>query len=296
MPAVTICIPTYQPKPEHLKAALDSLLAQTFTDWELVIHDDASKVDVEAMVKPYLSDARVRFFRSPTNLGIGGNWNASMQKGLAPVVAYLFQDDLWNPEYLKRCMAVFDSEPTVGFTAANHAYRIEGAMSPVSTGTVARERRATGIYKEVSDLRAAEMKTGRLERDGFLRMWIERGLRPNLLGEPSFVMLRRELMQKVGPFNETMRQGLDAEYWVRCLLHADCYWIADNLGDFRVHPSATTARNEESGTGRTDRLKTFNILIRAMPAGPMKGFAKSVRRRELWKMIKRFLVSKLQRR
>ena len=278
MAVVTVCIPTYEPKPEHLQAAVDCALKQTFSDWELIIHDDASKSDVESIVKPHLTDKRIRFFRSAKNLGIGGNWNAAMQKGSAPFVAYLFQDDLWHSEYLQRSLNILMRQTDVGFTAVNHDYRIEGATAAT----------ATGIYKEVEDLRKEIMADGRIVHAPFMQMWLERGLRPNLIGEPSFVVLRRELMERAGPFLEDMKQGLDAEYWIRCLLLSDAWWIAGILGSFRVHASAATAKNEESGAGRMDRLRTFRILINALPAGALKTLARRIRRRELLKMVGKF--------
>ena len=283
MPAVTICIPTYEPQPAHLRAAMDSVLAQTFTDWELIVHDDASRSNVEAIVKPFLTDPRIHFYLSPTNLGIGGNWNATMKKGSASFVAYIFQDDLWHPDYLRQSMDVLQREPDVGFTAANHTYLMEGRTPGMSIG----------IYGEVTDLRNTQMKEGRLHHEEFLSSWITRGLRPNLIGEPSFVVLRRALMERVGPFLEDMKQGLDAEYWIRCLLVADGYWIAQNLGEFRVHPKAATAQNEESGAGSTDRLRIFQSLVKALPPGPMKTLAKKVLRREMWGMMKKFVRRKI---
>lgn len=278
MPHVSICLPTYEPQPAHLRAAIESVLAQTFTDWELIIHDDASRTDVEGMTRPYANDPRFRFHRSPVRRGIGGNWNMCMHHGSAPLVAYMFQDDLWHPGYLKRTVEILERELDVGFIAANHEYRIEGPTAAA----------ATGIYKEVAELRHVVMKDGRIHRIAFLTSWIERGLRPNLIGEPSFVVLRRELMEDVGPFLEDMQQGLDAEYWIRCLLKSDGWWIAEHLGVFRIHTSAATAKNEESGAGRTDRLRIFKILINALPPGPMKTLAQSIRRRELLTMISKF--------
>ncbi len=282
MPSVSILIPTYEPTPEHLRAAIDSVLAQTFEDWELIVHDDASKTDVQAIVRPYLKDPRILFRQSPHRLGIGGNWNASIRQTTAPLVAYLFQDDLWEPAYLERSMEVFAKNPDVGFTAADHAYRIESR-----TGAA-----ATGIYKEVEDLRKTEMPPGRLLKEEFLTRWITRGLRPNLIGEPSFVMLRRALIQAVGPFREDMKQGLDAEYWVRCLLKSDGFWLTGTLGTFRVHPKAATAANEDSGAGSLDRLKIFRMLIRALPPGPLRRLAKKSRRRQVVDLGKKAMIRK----
>src|SRR5262245_42416416 len=99
MPTISVCLPTHGPNPAHLRAAIDSVRAQTFTDWELIIHDASDGTAVEEIVAPHLGDPRIRFHRSSTRLGIGGNWNACIRMGSAPLVAFLFQDDLWHPDY-----------------------------------------------------------------------------------------------------------------------------------------------------------------------------------------------------
>jgi glycosyltransferase involved in cell wall biosynthesis len=284
MARVTVCIPTYESKPEHLRAAIGSVLAQTFSDWELCIHDDCSKTDVKAIVEPFLQDPRVKFRRSPERLGIGGNWNAAAAMGNGEYVAYIFQDDLWDTRFLERGVRVFEEFPDVGFVAMQHRYLMEG-----TTGAA-----ATGIYDEVMRKRAETFMEGVIRREHFLNHWIGMGLRPNLIGEPSFVMLRRSLMQEVGPFHPTMRQGLDADYWVRCLVKADGYWIADSMGEFRVHAAAATAQNEEHGVGLTDRLQVFRKLIKILPAGHTKSHAKKILRRELLGMAKKAMTRKTQ--
>ncbi len=283
MPIVTVCLPTYESTPAHLHAALDSVLAQTFTDWELIIHDDASHADVQSMLSKYSTDSRITYYKSPVRLGIGGNWNACARVARGELISYLFQDDLWHPQYLQRSVDILNQNADIGFTAANHSYLMEGHTSAA----------ATGIYDEVTDARS-QMKEGRLSHEEFLQSWIERGLRPNLIGEPSFVTLRHELLKRVGPFREDMKQGLDSDYWVRCLLHSDGFWIAENLGQFRVHPKAATARNEESGAGSLDRLRIFRSLSKALPPGPMKKLTKRVMRREIVGMFKKFVSRRLR--
>src|SRR3989338_11597797 len=125
---VDVLIPTYNPNPAHLREALDSLKSQTFSKWKAFIHDDASEVDVESMVKPYLMDPRFTFEKSKVRLGIGKNWNACIGKTYAPSVAFLFQDDFWNPDYLETAINIFNGNPRAGFISINHEYRIEGNM------------------------------------------------------------------------------------------------------------------------------------------------------------------------
>ncbi len=272
-------MPTYEPDPSHLRAALDSVLTQSFREWEVLIHDDASAADVRAMVTMYLTDPRIRFVRSPVRLGIGGNWNACRAQVAAPLLQYLFQDDTWEPRYLERAVALMDAEPSVGIVATHHAYRFEGPIDPL--------RRAT--YKDLEAERAATFPPGRSDSQQFLREWIRRGLRPNLIGEPSFVLIRRSVSDGVGPFREDMPQGLDVEYWLRCLARADLGWIAEEGGGFRVHGKGASAQNDLHGHGLFDRLGFFDALLRDLPRGETRTLVKHTFVEQIATMVGKFL-------
>ena len=254
-------------------------MLQSFRHWELFIHDDASKADVRAMVEPYLHDARVTFARSPRRLGIGGNWNACLALGNGEYVQYLFQDDVWEPAYLQRTVETLEADKTLGFVAANHEYRLEGK----SDGRDARYHAITAVKKK-------HLQSGRQDSTAFLRWWLGRGLRPNVIGEPSFVLLRRSLMEKLGPFREDLPQALDTEYWVRAMLRAPWWYIADELGAFRVHDSAASAVNEAEGRGLFDRLSLFDLLLRELPRGELRGAAEQSLRDQLAVMTGKFMT------
>ncbi len=281
-------MPTYEPSPTHLKAAIESVLAQTETRWEMLIHDDASTIDVRAIVEPYLKDPRITFARSENRLGIGGNWNESLKmchgersRTTTPYIQLLFQDDTWHPHYLERALGILEAHPDIDFVSAAHEYRYEEGM------------KNNAVYEEVQRARSA-LQPGRHDGKEFLRMWIERELRPNLIGEPSFVMLRQSLMEQTGSFDTTMQQCLDTDMWLRCLLHGNIYILQESLGSFRVHPRGASARNEELGAGIYDRLRCFNHLIKVLPAGELKHIAVRARSKALVKMGVKFLKRFIQ--
>lgn len=96
-----------------LPAAVESVLAQTFPDWELLIVDDGSSDRTPDAVRPFLADRRVRYFRSDRlgqprakNLGIG------LSRG--EFIAFLDADDAWQPAKLEKQLAIFRSSPEVG--------------------------------------------------------------------------------------------------------------------------------------------------------------------------------------
>jgi len=275
--SVNIFVPTYEPQAAYLHAALESIRKQTVEDWTVFIHDDASSVDVAAMIAPYLSDTRFRFERSPKRLGIGGNWNACLRSADAPFVQFLFQDDEWHPDYLQKSLEAMSNE-NVGFTAANHGYTVE-----------ADSEGSQNFYGEIRTVRES-MTPGHRDRKTFLEWWLQRGLHPNVIGEPSFVLLRRSLTDQVGPFHEDMQQGLDLEYWLRCLLISDVAYLPQILGAFRVHAAAASAQNDRMGRGLYDRLWCFDLLLRKLPSGDLKRLTQSVLRRELSLMIRKFFT------
>ena len=129
MPTVAILMPTYEPKPEHLRAAIDSVRAQTEQDWTLFIHDDASKADVRAMVESALADPRITFKKSERNIGIGGNWNACVHQTQSEFIQFVFQDDLLEPQYLTQALAALRAYPSAVFAASPHEYHFEGGES-----------------------------------------------------------------------------------------------------------------------------------------------------------------------
>ncbi|MFA7681974.1 MAG: glycosyltransferase [Candidatus Peribacteraceae bacterium] len=245
-----VLIPTYNPQPDHLREALTALKAQTFADWRCLIHDDASDVDVRKMVEPYLDDPRFTFERSERRLGIGRNWNTCFKKTSSPIVAYLFQDDVWDPMYLQRAVQILSKHPDVGFVSMNHTYNIETSLLGAEEYSILQQRKRD------------RLPAGRNEGRIFLNQWIEDSLWPNLIGEPDFVVIRRNVMDLAGPFNEEMNQVLDQEYWVRLLLHTNLYYCDETSGFFRVHANAATARNRQEGRGLFERFKILDDHIK----------------------------------
>jgi hypothetical protein len=172
-------------------------------------------------------------------------------------VAFLFHDDLWKPGFLEASIKALDSEPRAGFSAAEHAYISEGTVPTVP------------LYDELKKNKEGWLKPGYQGKE-FLDWWLRRGLKPNVIGEPSFVVLRRSLMESVGPFNESMVQFLDCEYWARCLLKAGWMYLPQDLGAFRVHPAGMSALNQRLGRGAFERFETLWNTANALPISERK--------------------------
>lgn len=111
-PRVSIGLPVYNGE-RYLRLALDSLLRQTFTDFELVISDNASTDATEAICREYaLRDPRVRYHRNARNIGGSRNHNRVVELSVGEYFLMGAHDDLRAPDYLRRCVEVLDADPT----------------------------------------------------------------------------------------------------------------------------------------------------------------------------------------
>ena len=277
MPKISVLIPTYKPNPLHLTETLESLRAQSETDWECIICDEPTETDTHSIIMEYLVDDRISFFRNAKPLGIGGNWNQCAHKATAPLHAFLFQDDVWEPKYLETALGILEKHHTVGFVSMNHRYQHDDDLWTKDG------------YELLDKIKAKVLRKGIWKKEEFLKMWLERNMHPNLIGEPSFVVMRKTLMEKVGPFDEHMAQFLDVEYWLRCLQESDWYYEESSQGAFRIHTDAASYQNNTSGNGLYDRLTCYERLIKSLH-GPLKEEAIASRNRSLEDMIKKFLI------
>jgi glycosyltransferase involved in cell wall biosynthesis len=112
-PRVSVGVPVYNGE-RYVARTLDSLLAQTFSDLELIISDNGSTDGTEAICRAYVArDRRVSYHRSPVNEGIVGNFNRCFKLARAPCFKWQAADDLVAPTFLEKCVAVLDADPSV---------------------------------------------------------------------------------------------------------------------------------------------------------------------------------------
>src|SRR5215204_5257287 len=111
-PRVTIGLAVYNGE-KYLHQAIDSVLAQTFTDFELIVSDNASTDATAAIVLQYAAkDARVRYTRNRENVGSARNFNRLVDLATGEYFKWMAVDDLIAPEFLATCVAALDAEPT----------------------------------------------------------------------------------------------------------------------------------------------------------------------------------------
>jgi glycosyltransferase involved in cell wall biosynthesis len=110
-PRLTLGLPVYNGE-RFLAQSLDSLLAQTFTDFELIISDNASQDSTRAIAEAYAAaDPRIRYLRHPRNLGSSFNHNLVIAEARGEFFKWVSDDDLYDPDLLRLCVEALDARP-----------------------------------------------------------------------------------------------------------------------------------------------------------------------------------------
>lgn len=239
-PKISILIPTYN-YARYLPEALDSILRQDRTDFEVIISDDASSDDTAEIVAPYTaSDPRFHFHRQQKNLGMVANWNWCLQQARGDYIQYLFADDFFIHSSALSCLAAqLDENPRAGLAVA--ARRLADDTSRLDI--------------TAEDLRRAGIHDG---RDAIRRCLLSG---KNLIGEPSVVMFRKALASR--GFDDRYKQLVDLEMWFHLCNQAMLAFIAKPLCAFRQHVDQQTAVNAQDESTRLEMFHLFQTYQHA---------------------------------
>jgi glycosyltransferase involved in cell wall biosynthesis len=115
-PRTSVLMPAYNAE-ETIREAVESVLAQTVAELELIVADDGSRVPVGEVLSD-VDDSRLRIVERPQNGGIGRARNSALAVARAPLVSQLDADDLWEPEYLEAVLPAF-KDPGIGLVYTN---------------------------------------------------------------------------------------------------------------------------------------------------------------------------------
>jgi glycosyltransferase involved in cell wall biosynthesis len=230
-PKVSVLIPSYQ-YARYLPEAIESVLAQRFEDFELIVSDDASTDGTAEVLRGYAGrDTRMQVHVQPANLGMVAHWNWCLQRARGEYVKFVFGDDrLVSRGALGRMVAMLDEHP--------------GCVLAASARLVLDEE--SRVTDEWNELGAAGRQDGR----GVIAraLWVDR----NVIGEPSVVLFRRDAAAR--GFDPTLRQVVDLEMWFHLLRQGDLVFDPAPLCSFRRHPLQQTALNRAGQIGPLECL------------------------------------------
>lgn len=214
MVKVSIVVLTFNRK-KMLKETLDSILGQTFKDFELIVVDNCSVDGTDKFVKSY-KDKRIRYFRNQNNGIIAVNLNYGISKAKGELIALCDDDDLWMPEKLDKQVAVLKHHADVALVATNGINFDENG----NHGLYVTRKRKTPFMSQ------AEV----LVRNMIIQ---------------SSVLFRKSVLDEVGgPFNISPAYFTAEEFelWLRMLHSKKFYMLEEPLVKYRTHGGAYRSR------------------------------------------------------
>jgi glycosyltransferase involved in cell wall biosynthesis len=216
VPLVTVLMPAWN-REGFVREAVDSVLAQTFADFELLVVDDGS-TDATAAAVAAVSDPRVRCLREP-HRGIGGTMNAGLRAACGRYVARLDSDDVWLPEFLATQVPILEARPGVGVAYARaQGMEADGTLTAHVWGMAPR-------YP-----------------DDHLRSMLWGDFTCNIT-----TVVRRELLEHVGGFDESLIAGEDWDLWLRVARETRFAFTDRVLARFRWHAGNLTGSESTLG-------------------------------------------------
>lgn len=220
MPRVSILLTCYNHLP-YLQRAVDAILAQTYTDYEIVALDDGSKDGSREWLKEREAEGMLRCVFNQENLGTYATLNVGLQEARGEYIAILNDDDLWAPTKLERQVAMLDEHPKIGL---------------VHTG---------GWFIGANDERLADPKPL-----GFIYPSTPTGDVLALLIYhnriiTSSALVRRTCFERCGPFEPSFFGSGDWQMWLRVAREFHVGHVPEDLTFYRVHDANASHQKEK---------------------------------------------------
>ena len=232
-PKVSVCIPVRNGG-DFLPRAVDSVLQQSFDDYELIIVDNCSTDGTVKWIEDKLQAApKIRFYRNATNLGLVGNFNTCLAYAKGEYVKFLCADDLLLPESVRRMSDALNADPSVVLVTGGRKLIDESGATITTQRYAAKNVRLPG----------AEV----INRCIFGK---------NYIGEPSAVMFRRNAAQR--GFQESLPHLMDLEMWFYLLEQGPMVSLADEVCAVRQYTGQMSQQNIKSGALIDDNVRLFD--------------------------------------
>lgn len=212
---VSVVIPLYNGE-RFIKQAIESVLRQSFKDFEIIVVDDGSlNREGEKIVRELQKkDRRIRYFRKE-NKGVSSARNFAIKKAKGKYIALLDQDDLWMPDKLEKQLELFKKSDKIGLVFSDAIYIRDNGKKFYS------------LFRKVSP------KRGNVFRNLLVR---------NFISSPTIVV-RRNVLDDVGFFDEDFKMIEDYDIALRIAYEWEIDYFDKPLAMYRMHENSYTFRS-----------------------------------------------------
>lgn len=265
---ISVCVPAFRAE-AFLASTIESVLAQSYENWELIVLDNNSPDRTGEIANSYI-DPRIRVEHNRTTLDLADNWNAVSAMATGDYLKVLCADDLIHPDCLERQAAVLDADPEISFVASKRDFIAH------SGEVVLQGRGLSGLL-------------GKQQPDQVIDRVVRSGINP--IGWPAAMLFRRSVFVDVGMFDARWLYPIDLELSLRMLRGGSFYGMSESLASFRISRTSASAtitgqggqhREMLRGVAADDRWEIGPVALRR---GLMLSYVEAVKKQLLFGAI-----------
>ncbi|WP_395543691.1 glycosyltransferase family 2 protein [Neotabrizicola sp. sgz301269] len=235
-PRVSVILPAYN-RETLVARAIDSVLAQTFTDFELIIVDDASKDGTRAVLETYRDHPKVRLILSDVNRGGSGARNLGIEAARGALIAFQDSDDVWLPHKLAAQVAALDATPRAGLCYCASLFYGEG--------------RSYYIPEPVFERFEGDMSAEILRRN---------------TTSTQVLLVRRDVLERSGPFDASLKRFQDWDLMIRIAQVTEFVFLPEPMAIIFATPGNISSFVANDAISRAAILTKYEHLFINNPA------------------------------
>lgn len=225
MPKISVIMPAYNAE-KYIREAIDSILGQTFTDFEFIIIDDASSDSTVSIIESY-DDERIRFFKNDENMGVARTLNRGLEMAKGEYIARMDSDDISLPKRFEKQVKFLDDNKNVAVCGS-----------------------AVELFGAVNETRSFSKESSSLKVDLLFS---------SCIAHPS-VMMRSDVIGTDGYMYDSDYTGVeDYELWCRVSQKHKLFALCDVLLKYRIHPRQVTGKRSKEDVERERSIRLRNI-------------------------------------
>lgn len=237
-PTISVCLPVFNGQ-QHLGEAIESVLNQSLSDFELIVVDDYSTDGSRWVMDQYArKDGRIKCYANTERQGLFANYNLCLQYSTGKFIKPFAQDDLLDPKNLEWCFSALQSNPKTALVATARNWIDENGAD---VSEIHRTPSVEQYFDDFAGIPGIEV--------------VSKSLVPvvNFIGEPACVAFPRQLIGD--GFDHRYHHLGDLDYWLRILLSGSLVYNPDELCSFRRHQKSQTNANLSELRVATDLLR-----------------------------------------
>jgi glycosyltransferase involved in cell wall biosynthesis len=234
-PRVSVILPAYN-RETLVARAIDSVLAQTYGDFELIIVDDASKDGTRAVLETYRTHPKVRLILSDVNRGGSGARNLGIAEAKGALIAFQDSDDVWMPHKLAAQVAALDANPKAGLCYCGSLF-----SSP---------DRTYYIPEPVFDRLEGDLSSEILRRN---------------TTSTQVLLIRREVLDKAGHFDASLKRFQDWDLMIRVAQITEIAFLSEPMVVIFATAGNISSFVENDAIARAQILEKYQHIFRKSP-------------------------------